>query len=318
MQTVASGEFAFIDWLRQRTPATGRVLLGPGDDTALLRWPGGADCLVTTDMLLEGSCFRLSETLPGEPGAGTARQIGRKAMAVNLSDIAAMAGVPVAAVVSVGLPRRGGRSLAEELYLGLREMADAFDTAIVGGDTNSWDGPLVLNVTLLGEATPRGAVRRKGARPGDWLLVTGPLGGSLLGKHLDFTPRVREALALHEAVSLHAMIDISDGLAADVAHLCAESGCGAVLRAAAIPITDAAHAFPDDRSPLEHALADGEDFELVFAVSPTDASMLLGKQPVPGITLTAIGECVAEEGLWLEESGQRRPLPPLGYVHNLE
>jgi thiamine-monophosphate kinase len=315
---VASGEFAFIDWLRQRTPATGRVLLGPGDDTALLRWPGGADCLVTTDMLLEGSCFRLAETHPSEPGAGTARQIGRKAMAVNLSDIAAMAGVPVAAVVSVGLPRRGGRSLAEELYLGLREMADAYDTAIVGGDTSSWDGPLVLNVTLLGEATPRGAVRRKGARPGDWLLVTGPLGGSLLGKHLDFMPRVREALALHQTVALHAMIDVSDGLAADVSHLCAESGIGAVLRAEAIPMADAARAFQDGRSPLEHALADGEDFELVFALSPADASMLLGNQPVPGITLTAIGECIAEAGLWLEEAGQRRPLPPLGYVHSLE
>ena len=125
------------------------------------------------------------------------RRVGRKAMAVNLSDIAAMAGRPVAAVVSVGLPRRGGRALAEELYHGLREVADAFDTPIVGGDTNSWDGPLVITVTLLGEATARGAVRRNGARPGDWLLATGPLGGSILGKHLDFTPRVREALQLH-------------------------------------------------------------------------------------------------------------------------
>ncbi len=313
---MTSGEFAFIDWLRRRTPTAERVLLGPGDDTAILRWPNGSNCLVTTDMLLEGSCFRLAETHPGAPGAGTARQIGRKAMAVNLSDIAAMAGVPIAAVVSVGLPRRGGRALAEELYLGLREMADAFDTAIVGGDTNSWDGPLVLNVTLLGEATPRGAVRRRGARPGDRLFVTGPLGGSLRGKHLDFTPRIREALALHAVVALHAMIDVSDGLAADVAHLCAESGCGAVLRADALPIADAARAMADGRSPLEHALADGEDFELVFAVSPDDAQSLLRAPPVSG--LAAIGECVAEEGLWLEEDGQRRPLPPLGYVHALE
>lgn len=311
-----TGEFAFIDWLRQRTPAADRVLLGPGDDTAVLRWPNGADCLITTDMLLEGSCFRLAETHPDALGAGTARQIGRKAMAVNLSDIAAMAGVPVAAVVSVGLPRHGGRALAEELYLGLREIADAFDTAIVGGDTNSWDGPLVINVTLLGEATPRGLVCRKGAHPGDWLMVTGPLGGSIRGKHLDFTPRVREALALHALVTLHAMIDISDGLAADVAHLCAESGCGAVLRADAIPVADAAHAMTDERSPLEHALSDGEDFELVFAVSPADAQTLLHAPPIPG--LAVVGECVAEQGLWLEEKGQRRPLSPLGYVHALE
>jgi thiamine-monophosphate kinase len=310
------GEFAFIDWLRQRTPPAERVLLGPGDDAAILRWPSGPNCLVTTDMLLEGSCFRLAETHPNSPAAGTARQIGRKAMAVNLSDIAAMAGVPVAAVVSVGLPRKGGQALAEELYLGLREMADAFDTAIIGGDTNSWDGPLVINVTLLGEATPRGAVGRKGARPGDRLFVTGPLGGSLLGKHLDFTPRIREALALHAAVDLHAMIDISDGLAADVAHLCTESGCGAVLHAEAIPIADAARAMGDERTPLYHALGDGEDFELVFTVAPADAESLLRTPPIPGLIL--IGECVEEAGLWLEENGQRRPLPPLGYVHALE
>jgi thiamine-monophosphate kinase len=308
-QETPKGEFAFIDWLRRRTPSAGRVLLGPGDDAALLAWPGGPGCLVTSDMLLEGSCFLLAEAGP--------RRVGRKAMAVNLSDIAAMAGVPVAAVVSVGLPRRGGRALAEELYLGLREVADAFDTAIVGGDTNSWDGPLVINVTVLGEATPRGAVRRAGARVGDRLLVTGPLGGSILGKHLDFTPRVREALRLHEVVLLHAMIDVSDGLAADVAHLCEESGVGAVLRAEAIPIADAAHRLKDGRPPLEHALGDGEDFELVFAVAPTDACHLLDTQPVPGVTLVEIGECVAE-GLWLEQDGQRRPLPPTGYVHTLE
>src|SRR5436190_16967760 len=144
------GEFAYIDWLRRRTPADPRVLIGPGDDTAALRLTPGAPCLVTTDMLLEGSCFRLAEAGP--------RRVGRKAMAVNLSDIAAMAGRPLAAVLSVGLPRQGGRALGEELFLGLREMADAFATPIVGGDTNSWDGALVISVTLLGEVTPRGPV----------------------------------------------------------------------------------------------------------------------------------------------------------------
>src|SRR5438876_9316564 len=128
-------EFAYIDWLRQRTPPAPSVLLGPGDDAAALRLRGDVPCLVTTDMLLEGSCFRLAEAGP--------RRVGRKAMAVNLSDIAAMAGIPRVAVVSVGLPRAGGRSLAEELYLGLREVADEFDTAVVGGDTNSWTGELV-------------------------------------------------------------------------------------------------------------------------------------------------------------------------------
>jgi thiamine-monophosphate kinase len=309
VSTPPSGEFAFIDWVRRRTPPASRVVVGPGDDTAVLRWPADADCLVTTDMLLEGSCFLLAEAGP--------RRVGRKAMSVNLSDIAAMAGRPVAAVVSVGLPRQGGRALAEELYLGFREVADAFDTAVVGGDTNTWDGPLVINVTLLGEAVPPGAVRRSGARPGDWLLVTGPLGGSILGKHLDFTPRVHEALALHAAVPLHALIDISDGLAADVGHLCDESRCGAVLFAEAIPLTAEAGRMNDGRSALEHGLGDGEDFELVCAVAPDDARTLLATQPIPGITLVHIGECV-EAGLWLEEKGLRRPLAPLGYVHRLE
>src|SRR5437588_3744236 len=145
------GEFAYIDWLRRRTPADARVLIGPGDDAAALALTPGAPCLVTTDMLLDGSCFVLAEAGPW--------RVGRKAMAVNLSDIAAMAGRPVAAVVSVGLPRRDGRSLAEELYRGLRERGDEFGTPIVGGDTNTWDGPLVISVTVLGEPGPAGVVR---------------------------------------------------------------------------------------------------------------------------------------------------------------
>ena len=307
--TTPGGEFAYIDWLRQRTPLHPRVLLGPGDDAAAVQFRSNHPCLVTTDMLLEGSCFRLAEAGP--------RQVGRKAMAVNLSDIAAMAGRPVAAVVSVGLPREGGRALAEELYLGLREMADAFDTALVGGDTNSWDGGLVISVTILGETTARGPVKRSGARPGDWLFVTGPLGGSITGKHLTFTPRVREALQLHAVADLHAMIDVSDGLAVDLSRICAESRCGAVLRAEAIPITAEAMQTNDGRSALEHALGDGEDFELVFAVPPEEAPGLLAEQPVAGITLHHIGECV-ESGLWLEEAGKRVELQPRGYEHPLE
>src|SRR5262249_2073311 len=132
-----------------------------------------------------------------------------------------------------------------------------------------------------------------------------------------FTPRVREALSLHQAADLHAMIDVSDGLAADLDKLCAESRCGAVLRAASIPITDAARRMTDGRTPLQHALGDGEDFELVFAVSPDDGRRLLAAQPVPGITLAHLGECVAD-GLWIEEDGKRRPLPPTGYVHTLD
>ena len=157
----------------------------------------------------------------------------------------------------------------------MRELADAFNTPIIGGDTNSWPGKLTLSITLLGEASPLGPVLRSGARPGDWLLVTGPLGGSILGKHLDFTPRVAEARRLQQVSSIHAMIDISDGLAGDLNHICGESRCGAILRSEAIPISSAAREMRDGRAPLEHALTDGEDFELLLAVAPSDAARLI-------------------------------------------
>jgi thiamine-monophosphate kinase len=307
----SGGEFEYIDWVRRRTPSDARVLIGPGDDAAGIQLRRDTPCLVTTDMLMDGTCFRLAEL--GETGP---RAVGRKAMAVNLSDIAAMAGRPVAAVASVALPHQGGRRLAEELYLGLRDIADEFQTAMVGGDTNSWDGPLVISVTVLGEATGREPVRRSGARPGDWLMVTGPLGGSIRGKHLNFRPRVQEAIQLHDLVLLHAMIDISDGLAADVDHLCVESGCGAVLSADRIPISADARALQDNKSPLEHALSDGEDFELVFAVAKEEAQLLLQAQPVPGINMVHIGECI-EQGLWIEQAGKRQPLTPRGYEHSI-
>ena len=159
-------------------------------------------------------------------------------MAVNLSDIAAMAGVPTAALIGLCLPKQDGMAIAEAVFDGAKSVADRFSVPIVGGDTNSWDGPLVISITVLGESTIRGPVRRSGAKPGDWLFVTGPLGGSIHGRHLNPQPRIREALRLHEVTDLHAMIDISDGLAADLGHLCRESGCGALLDADSIPIHD--------------------------------------------------------------------------------
>jgi thiamine-monophosphate kinase len=301
-----SQEFHYIRWLRSRTTADPRVLVGPGDDCAVLAAPT-RPLLVTTDMLMDGTDFILAEVGP--------RCAGRKAMAANLSDIAAMAGVPTAAVVSVALPR-ASRDLAEQLYLGLRDVADAFGVSIVGGDTNSWDAPLAISVTAFGEATDRGAVLRSGAKPGDWVFVTGPLGGSIRGHHLDFTPRVREALALHAAVELRAMCDISDSLAADLNHILEESRCGAVLFADAIPVSADAVELgrTSGKSPLQHALGDGEDFELVFTVSPADGERLLRAPPVAG--LAKIGECVESE-LWLEVDGKRERLQATGWVHEL-
>ena len=287
-----TGEFAFIRWLRDRTPGGPRVIVGPGDDTAVLAG-SHRPLLVTTDMLMDGTDFILKEV--------GGRAAGRKAMNASLSDIAAMAGVPTAAVVSVALPKNGGRELAEQLHFGLREAADAFDVALVGGDTNTWAHPLAISVTLFGEATERGPVLRSGAKPGDWLCITGPLGGSIRGKHLTFTPRVHEALAIHEAIPIHAMIDISDGLAADLQHILEESGCGANLDAAAIPISAGMS--------LQHALGDGEDFELLFAVSPADGPRVMEMFPF----VVKIGACI-ESGLKLDGE----PLTPTGWVHAME
>ena len=303
MARIAQQEFNFIDWIRDRTPPAERVLVGPGDDCAVLK-PGTVPWVVTTDMLMDGTDFVLEEIGP--------RRVGRKALSVNLSDVAAMAAEPIAAVVAVALPK-GQPGLAEELYCGIRERADEFGVPIVGGDTNSWNGPLVISITAMGEtARP---VRRSGARSGDWLFVTGPLGGSILGHHLDFSPRIREARLLSQAVELHAMIDISDGLSQDLHHVLAESHCGAELHAAAIPIADAARTLSarSEKSPLEHALSDGEDFELVFAVSAEEGAKLVMNSPVP---VWKIGECV-QDGYWIVENGERQSLVPAGWVHKM-
>ncbi len=303
-----TGEFELIRWIRDRTEERPQVEIGPGDDTAVVRWNSNR-CLFTTDSLLEGTCFLLAEAGP--------HRVGRKAMAVNLSDIAAMAGKPVAAVVSVCLPKEANSDLVQGLYEGMREVADEFETAIVGGDTSVWGGELVISVAMIGQVTGKGPVLRSGARLGDWVCVTGPLGGSIQGKHLDFSPRVHEAQTLHTRVDLTAMIDISDGLASDLNHICEESGCGAVLFSQDIPLTNESLNSPGPLSPVEHGLHDGEDFELLFTVSPEDGRDLIRTQPIQGVTISRIGECV-DRGLWLQEEKSRIPLTPKGYVHTLD
>jgi thiamine-monophosphate kinase len=342
-----NAEFAFIERSRRRVRGCERLTVPIGDDAACWEFPRPARCLVTTDMLLDGVHFRLGETPP--------QLVGRKALAVNLSDVAAMAGRPLAAFVSVAFPRNsdpdaaGVRAtaalrderLADGLYDGLLQLADEFGVVVAGGDTNAWDGPLVISVTLIGEATDRGPVTRGGARPGDWIFVTGELGGSMVssqgfpeipgnwGRHLTFPPRVNEALRLHEAVALRAMIDLSDGLASDLPHILDESGVGAVLRADAIPVSDAAldacaaahpsgaaaRSAADGRSPLQHALGDGEDFELCFTVSPADGARLLADPPIAP-RLSHIGTITAERQCELVDAdGNRTPLPRAGWEH---
>ncbi len=302
-----SGEFAFIEWVRAQIKSHPRVSLGIGDDAAALRFPEPSECLIAVDTLMEGVHFTTSDMTPAE--------IGRKCLGVNLSDIAAMAGQPLAAVVGIVFPRNQGQGFAQEFERGLLELAEQFETALIGGDTNTWDGPCVVSVTVLGEAVGAGVVRRDGAQVGDWIFATGQFGGSLLGHHYQFTPRIKEALLLHNTVDLHAMIDVSDGLAGDLFHILDESQVGAVLEAEQIPIHDAAHNFRDARTPLEHALGDGEDFELLFTVSPSDGTKLVEQSPLE-IPLTKIGEIV-ELGrrVILDAQGKVQPLQQAGWVH---
>jgi len=230
-----------------------------------------------------------------------------------------VAGVPRAAEVAIALPQANAGRLARGLYDGMAPLAERFGVDLVGGDTNAWDGPLVVSVTLIGEASARGAVCRNGAKAGDVILVTGPLGGSLhAGRHLRPEPRVAEALALHEAAPLHALIDISDGLSSDLSHILVESGgLGAILDEAAIPIHHEAREMSraDGVSALEHALHDGEDFELCVVVSAGDAVRLLAAPPGPS-SLFRIGEITRAPGLTLRAAdGQLRLISPRGFDH---
>ncbi len=307
-------ESELIAHLRERLPPHPLLRLGPGDDAAVLQLAEVDECVITVDLLTDRVDFELSEIDP--------RRAGRKALAVNLSDLAAMASRPLAAVIALALPRRGGFELAVALYEGLLPLAERYQLAIAGGDTNSWDGPLAVSITLLGEVTEDGPLRRGGARPGDLIVVTGSFGGSILGRHFDFEPRIREALLLNERYELRAGIDVSDGLLRDLGHIAEESGCGAVLRTEDVPVSEdarrLAQTLADGSTPLDHALSDGEDFELILAVPPEEAQRMLAEQPLQ-VPLTVIGQFISEPGLWQADAqGGQRKLAPRGWQHGFD
>ncbi|HEY2894744.1 MAG TPA: thiamine-phosphate kinase [Pirellulales bacterium] len=302
-------ELEFIRWLEKRLPRPAGLPLGIGDDAAVFALEAGHQGVVTVDVLTDGVDFELAEI--------SARRIGRKALAVNLSDIAAMAGRPLAGVVGLALPRAGALELAKELYEGLIPLAEQYDLVIAGGDTNTWDGRLVISVTLIGQVPVGRALTRAGATPGDSILVTGQLGGSILGHHFDFEPRVAEALWLAERGKVKAGMDISDGLSLDLWRMTQAGGLGAELIASKIPVSAAAAdlARADGRSALGHALSDGEDFELLLAAEPGVAAELEAAQPLE-CGLTVVGRFVVEPGLWLvDEDGGRTPIEPRGFQH---
>jgi thiamine-monophosphate kinase len=292
------GEFELIDWIRQTQRKSPLLELGIGDDLAALNWPVGELLLVGVDQVIDGVHF--------DSSVHSLNQIGRKAMNRNLSDCAAMGCLPAAAVVAVALPRDFSLDRAKELCEGLRQAGDAFQCPIVGGDTATWDGKLVLSVTILGRSAGVKPVTRDGARSGDGIFVTGPLGGSILGRHLTFEPRVK--LGREIAPVATTMIDISDGLSRDLTHICKGSGVGAIIESSLVPIhADAVELCGRDRVPaLDHALNDGEDYELLFTSA--------GEVP-HGIR---IGQITAEPGIFIRGGdGVMRPLAARGWQHGI-
>jgi thiamine-monophosphate kinase len=306
-------EFDLIARLASSLPTNSSVVVGAGDDCAVLESGQPGRCLLfKTDAVVQGIHFTLD---------ATPEQIGHKALARCLSDIAAMAGKPTAALVTIALPKDFKTDFVERIYAGINRLAQRHGVAIVGGETTSNPERLLISISLLGEVQKDACILRSGARDGDALFVTGELGGSRSGKHLDFQPRLAEAQWLSSHFPIHAMIDLSDGLAGDLRHILRCSGVGAELLERAIPISRAAKLQARAQSPatpaLVAALTDGEDFELLFAAPGQRAVPLLDawKRQFPDLRLSCIGRITAAPGLKLRDKTGLRSLEAHGYVH---
>ena len=256
------GEFGLIDTLKKLVPISKTVIKGIGDDAAVLPFSKSEYLLLTTDMLAEDTHFtrKMSPEL-----------IGHKALACNISDIAAMGGWPTFAVISIGVPKNLPVRFIEDIYKGIQNVAKAFKVSIVGGDTIKTES-IVINIALMGQVEKKNLTTRDGAKVGDWIFVTGPLGDSFKsGRHLNFTPRLDQARFLVEKFRPSAMMDISDGLAGDLNHILKASKVGARLDHESIPRHKGVS--------LAQAMNDGEDFELLFTLSPKKSRLLIKSFP---------------------------------------
>ncbi|HYL97810.1 MAG TPA: thiamine-phosphate kinase [Blastocatellia bacterium] len=344
------GELEIISKIRARSRRGVNVVAGIGDDAAVLRSPRGKDLLACCDLSIEGVHFR-TDWMPPE-------LIGRKALAVNLSDIAAMGGVPLYAMMSIALSGPT-TDYIDQLFTGVLELAEHVGVSIIGGDTSSSPGSIFIDVSVIGECEQGQAVLRNGARPGDFIFLTGTLGASALGLKLlqagkrlervgdDAAPSGEQVRsAIQRAIGRHlrpearlkaghligqhalatAMIDISDGLSTDLFHVLEESNCGAVLNAESIPIDLAVMALASASCPdrlleiqdaLEIALHSGEEYELLFTVSPDRRWEVEKLAPNLGVPISLVGEIVEGAEVRIERNGKSSVLRPLGYEHKI-
>jgi thiamine-monophosphate kinase len=331
------GEFGLISWIRGKTPLRDfNIAAGIGDDAAVMTPPKRSVCLVTTDILIEDIHFRLDYTDP--------LRLGKKALSINLSDIAAMGGTPRHFLLSMGLPSHLPFRWVEEFFRGLQEVAEQYNLSLVGGDT-SLARKLTINITLMGRGKPGEVVYRKGAQAGDQIMVTGTLGNGALGlqilkshkgdptisrngdsdlaelieKHLSPTPRIAEGQLIAKNHLASAMIDISDGLIADLGHILEESNAGAKIWLSRLPLSEAYRrkASQYASNDIDLAICGGEDYELLFTTPGKKGEKLLRLFNQCGLRITPIGEIVdARHGLRLFLDDGREYTPrKKGYDH---
>lgn len=336
---LALTEQAFIDYIAQRArPIRPKPVVGIGDDTAVLNLPPRSQTLLTTDLLTDGVHFRAERT--------TGVMLGRKALAVNLSDIAAMGGQPHSCVVAVGFPRGTAVAYARGVARGLIDMARSHKVALVGGDTCAARA-LFVNVTLVGLVETGRAVTRSGARPGDRLYVTGTVGASAAGlallarrsrgsrgmrvqkkasassrrrairAHLDPTPRCSAGRALGLTGLATSMIDLSDGLAQDLPRMCAASRVGAVVTQAALPVDPVADSLFGRDDAMRLALSGGEDYELLFTARPGHEPLIAALSRRLRLSIRCIGQILPQQAgiRTVDNGGHYRPLPAGGFDH---
>ncbi len=291
------GEFGLIEKFKKLIKTDSSVIKGSGDDCAVLKFDKQNFQLLTCDMLVEGVDF----TRKDNPYL-----VGRKSIAVSISDIAACSGEPSCCVISLGLPINTKIGYVEKIFKGMLQTCKKYIINIVGGDL-SRSNKVIIDVSMLGKVNKKYLTLRSGARPGDIIFVTGSLGGSISGKHLKFTPRLKEARFLSRNFKVNAMIDISDGLAQDLGHILKESKVGAIIYEDLIPLSRAADG-------IQSALNDGEDFELLFTLSRREAKKLLRKRCAD---FYPIGEIMLKNyGFQLIDKNKRAVnIKPKGFEH---